>query len=205
MSRDRQARRSLRWLVPVAILMVLVVSLYVVVDQRTVVPGVSARLYPIHYRESIERMADRYGVDPYLVAAVARAESGFDPNVVSRAGAVGLMQVMPATAAWVVGLDTWQGRADPELTDADDSLELGACYLAFLLKYFAGDRLAAVAAYNAGQGVVGRWVAAAGADGFGLADIVFPETRAFVQRVEESLELYRRVHPDIFGRLGATA
>ena len=97
-------------------------------------------------------MAEQYDLDPYLVAAVARTESGWDPEAVSHAGAVGLMQLMPDTAAWITGLESWQGGDDPDLTDPEDSLELGACYLAYLVKYFGGDIRLALAAYNAGPG-----------------------------------------------------
>ncbi len=196
-------RRRLRLLIPLAGVVVLAVLVYVLVDQRVVVPGVTARLYPIHYRDGIERVAEQYQVDPYLVAAVVRTESGYDPEAVSRVGAVGLMQLMPATAEWIVQLDRWKGRLDPELTDPDDNLELGTCYLAYLLERFGEDRRAAVAAYNAGQGTVLQWLAAADGARLALDDVLFPETRAFVERVEEFVELYHEAHPDIFG--GGTA
>lgn len=203
--RDLRRRGRRRGLVALLILIVLAVVVYVIVDHRVVVPGVSAQIYPIHYREGIEEVADRYDVDPYLVAAVVRTESGYDPNAVSHVGAVGLMQLMPDTAAWIVELRTWKGGAHPELTDPDDNLALGTCYLAFLIEHFDGDRRAAVAAYNAGQGAVAGWVAAAGGGKLTLEDIRFSETRVFVERVEQSWELYRRIHPDVFGSVAASA
>jgi soluble lytic murein transglycosylase len=130
---------------------------------------------------------------------VVKTESGYDPQAVSPAGAVGLMQLMPETAEWVTGLDSWQGASDPDLTDPRDSLELGACYLQYLAETFGDGTRPALAAYNAGQGTVSEWIqAAGGADSFGLSDIQYEETRTFVERVEHYHELYGRVHPDVF-------
>jgi len=182
-----------------AVIAVIVVVVVLVTSGRTVVPVVSEQIYPIHYKEGIGRVAERYDLDPYLVAAVVSTESGYDPAAVSSAGAVGLMQLMPATAEWVTGLSTWQGDDSPDLNDPDDNLELGACYLSYLTGTFDGAVRVVLAAYNAGQGVVGEWVEAAGGAGpFELSDIVYPETRAFVERVERYRELYSRIYPDAF-------
>ena len=151
---------------------------------RIVVPAVSAKAYPIHYEKEIAAVAAKYKVDPYLLAAVARTESGFDPEAKSHAGAVGLMQLLPTTAKWVTGLDGWKGPKNPALTDPQDSLELGAFYLAYLQRTF-DDPTAVLAAYNAGQNAVRGWIQKAGGAGkFGPEDIPYPETREFVRRVE---------------------
>ena len=207
---SRVRRRRKRGLVRLAVVLVVVAGIAIaavwLAATRTTVPGVSAAIYPIHFREGIARVAERYGLDPYLVAAVVQTESSYDPQAVSPAGAVGLMQLMPETATWVTSLKTWKGSDNPVLTDPEDNLELGACYLAFLLQRFEGQTRPALAAYNAGQGVVVGWVEAAkNADSFALSDIRFPETRSFVERVEHYWELYSRVHPDMFaGAAGAT-
>jgi soluble lytic murein transglycosylase len=199
-SRVRAGRRRRLWRLAVLVLVVLgIVAVGVwLAATRAVVPGVSAKIYPIHYRETIARVAEQNDLDPYLVAAVARAESGWDPEAVSSAGAVGLMQLMPATAAWISGLDSWRGGDEPDLTDPEDSLELGGFYLAFLARYFGGDTRKALAAYNAGQGTVSRWLADGGIESLELEDIPIDETRGFVGRVEYYQDLYARVHPDAF-------
>jgi len=166
-------------------------------------PAAAERLYPLPYREQIARVSSQYEVDPYLVAAVARAESNFDEQAVSTAGAVGLMHVMPETAQWIAGRPDWQGGEAPDPRDPDDSLQLGTYYLAFLLERFGGDRPAALAAYNAGDAPVRTWLErdSARAGGLTLEAIPYPETRAFVQRVQRFEALYRRTRPGVFAVL----
>ncbi|MHB0980581.1 MAG: lytic transglycosylase domain-containing protein [Thermoleophilia bacterium] len=163
-------------------------------------PRIQSRLNPLRYENEIREAAARHAVDPYLVAAVARAESGFDPAAVSSAGAVGLMQIMPATGEWIVRRDDWQGGPVGDLTDPAANLELGAFYLAFLIDLFGGDVRSALAAYNAGQGTVATWLDGAGDRRPSLepADIPFPETRGFVERVERFRSIYRQAHPNAF-------
>lgn len=167
-------------------------------------PGpVLARLYPIEYQAQIEAAATAYGVDPYLVAAVARAESGFEPDAQSSAGARGVMQLMPETADWLVQREGYLGTAEPDLARAEDNIHLGTFYLSFLLERFGGNEDTALAAYNAGHGVVGRWLSDAQTEGEGAAgttmgEIPFPETRRFVERAQYYRELFTKGHPDAF-------
>jgi soluble lytic murein transglycosylase len=180
------------------VLVAVAVVAVVVVTGKVIVPSLSGKVYPIHYEKEIAAVADKYDLDPYLVAAVARTESGFDPDALSHAGAVGLMQLLPNTAEFVTGLDSWKGPKNPALKDPQDSLELGACYLAYLLRRF-DDPTAALAAYNAGPGAVGGWIEkAGGADSFTAEDIKYPETREFVRRVFRSQALFEKAHPDAF-------
>jgi soluble lytic murein transglycosylase-like protein len=119
----------------------------------------------------VEAVAARHHLDPALVLAVIEVESGRDPAAVSAKGAVGLMQVMPETAAFL-------GFPDP--ADPMINLEAGCRYLAALLEGFGGDVELALAAYNAGPGAVRRW---------GTVP-PYRETQDFVARVGAS---YRRL------------
>lgn len=201
-NRARRSRRRglLRLAVVGAVILAgIIVAVVLAATGDKVVPVISEQMYPIRYVEDIALVAETYDLDPYLVAAVAQTESGYNPEAVSPAGAVGLMQVMPDTATWITGLDSWQGGADPVLTDPVDSLELGACYLRYLTDRFEDRIRLVLAAYNAGQGAVGDWIEAAGGpDSFELTDIPYSETRDFVRRVEHYWNLYMRIYPDVF-------
>lgn len=121
------------------------------------------------FERLVRREAAAAGVDPALVAAVARTESGLDPSATSRTGAAGLMQLMPATARSL-------GVTDPY--DPAANVRGGAAYLRNLLERFGGDVALAVAAYNAGPSAVERYG--------GVPP--YAETRRYVARV---LEAYR--------------
>lgn len=131
---------------------------------------------------------DETTVDPALVIGMARVESNFDAAAVSRAGARGVMQIMPLTASYVAGRPELAGRQRHRLHDTDLNLEIGSRYIAYLARHpeVNGDLLRLIAAYNAGPGNVARWN---GSMSYGndpllfLETIPIHETRAYVQRV----------------------
>ena len=151
-------------------------------------------LYPLGWRADLTRAAERAGLDPYLVAAVVREESSYYPRALSRAGARGLMQVMPATAERM-------GRG-AGLDDPRANLEIGAAFLAGLLKQFGDPRLA-VAAYNAGPRRLRDWWKARKDDDVEafVKQIPYDETRQYVKGVMLSWDEYHR----IYGAASATA
>ena len=133
----------------------------------------SNRLHPTISEQELEPMISRFSrqhqLHPALIRAVIKAESGFDPHAVSRAGAVGLMQLMPQTAA----------RMDVrDLYDPEDNIGGGTKYLRQLLDRFRGNLPLALAAYNAGEHVVDRYRTLP----------PFTETRQYVRKV---LRYYR--------------
>lgn len=130
----------------------------------------------------IARAAAEFGVDPALVGAIVAAESGGDSEAVSRTGAVGLMQLMPATAAeQAARLDL----VDPDLTDPAVNVRLGTGHLARLLASFEGQVPLAVAAYNAGAARAREWAdRAPHLTPIEVVDaLAFDETRQYVHRV----------------------
>ena len=110
--------------------------------------------YP--YKDLIAEMATKYGLSPELVAGVVYIESNFDKNSVSHAGAIGLMQLMPATAR---PLATRLGLGEPDLTDPRMNLELGCYFLRILLDKYDNHLPTALSFYNGGRwGIVSRGV-----------------------------------------------
>lgn len=204
-SSRRKPRARKLWPVLMALGLVVIVAVGIrSVEMEQLPAAVLARLYPIEYQEQIQAAADAYSVDPYLVSAVARAESGFKADAESSAGARGVMQLMPETADWLVQREGYLGPEQPNLERAEDSIHLGTFYLSFLLERFRANEDTALAAYNAGHGVVGRWITEAQAAGetadsdTDMGEIPFPETRRFVERVQHYRELFRKGHPDAF-------
>jgi soluble lytic murein transglycosylase len=152
-------------------------------------------IFPWPGRRAVEAEAREFGVDPLLFAAIVRQESTFDLEALSRAGARGLAQLMPGTAAQAARvLDV---TLYPEwLTVPDLNLHLGASHLAALLRRFGGRVEVAVAAYNAGAAPVSRWISRPGAadpDQF-IELIPFPETRGYVRSVLRNRDLYRALY-----------
>jgi soluble lytic murein transglycosylase len=155
--------------------------------------------FPMPHRRLTAVVAAQHGLPEDWLYAVMRQESAFDADIASHAGAVGLMQLMPATAA-EVALDA--GLPAPsrlDLTDPALNLELGSRYLVAMRRRFGGNTMLATAAYNAGPGAVGRWLPAepVSAD-LWMAGIPYRETRDYVRRVLT----YRVIYAERLGRNG---
>jgi len=139
-----------------------------------------------------------FSVEPALMHAVIRQESAFDTKAISRAGARGLMQLMPATARQVARQLKVRHNKQKLLTDPVHNLRLGSAYLDHLRENYDGSLILAVAAYNAGPGNVNRWIRLNGDprefSTFDAIDwiesIPFSETRNYVQRVLENMTVY---------------
>jgi len=133
-----------------------------------------------------------------LVLAITRQESAFEREAVSKSGARGLMQLMPATASQIAKSRQLPYSADRLLTDGRYNMSLGRAYLHDLIDRFGGSYVLSIAAYNAGPARVRQWM-----DNFGdprtksidvvdwVESIPFTETRNYVQRVLENLQVYR--------------
>ncbi len=159
--------------------------------QRTE-PAWWARIwYPLEYAQIVRGHAHNYRLSPALLAAVIEQESKFDAHARSSAGAVGLMQLTPQTAQGIAQYTGGSKFVLSDLTDPEINVRYGSWYLRHLLDKY-GDERTALAAYNAGQDNVDRWRAA-------HEGIQFPETRAYVNRVERLKEIYRRAYASELG------
>lgn len=171
-------------------------------------------MYPLKFEEEILSASEEFSVDPVLIASVMNAESRFRTDIVSDKGAVGLMQVLPATAEWVVkqmskknieALTTSIDETDikkimyneetktGELLDVKTNIRIGTYYLAYLLNKFSTLELA-LCAYNAGEGTVSSWLSNEkySNDGQSLDKIPYKETQNYVNKVNLCLKVYEK-------------
>jgi soluble lytic murein transglycosylase len=154
--------------------------------QRTEPPWWARIWYPLRYANIVRGHAHNYDLDPALLAAVIEDESKFNAGAKSSAGAIGLMQLQPATAEGIAIRTGGTKFVLSDLYNPEINVRYGAWYLHHLLLKYGNERLA-LAAYNAGQENVDRWRA----EGVGVQ---FPETRAYVAKVERLKGIYRRAY-----------
>jgi soluble lytic murein transglycosylase len=156
-------------------------------------PSWYARLwYPLRYSEIVRGHAHNYHLDPALLAAVIEAESKFNPNAHSSAGAVGLMQLTPSTAKGIAQYTGGHNFHLSDLTDPEINVRYGAFYLRRLLDHYHDNERLALAAYNAGEENVDHWQSE-------HKGIQFEETRDYVKKVERLKTIYHRAYASQLG------
>jgi soluble lytic murein transglycosylase len=191
-SRARKLRRRLGFLLAVAVAALAAAA--------TIAPwadkAVQEVKLPLRHDDIIRQQASDKGLDPALIAGVIYAESHFIDQT-SKAGAKGLMQLMPETADYIAQKSGGTAFVQGDLATPQVNISYGSWYLRYLLEKYDGGEVLALAAYNAGEGKVDEWVAGASASGerFEAADhIPFAETRHYVQRVLDARLEYRRTY-----------
>jgi soluble lytic murein transglycosylase len=152
--------------------------------------------FPLPYRKSLEEYCREQMLDPYLMAALIRQESEFNPKAVSSANARGLAQVMPATGRQLSRKLKIKSFRTAMLFTPDMNLKLGTYYLKQLSDELQGKWEAALASYNAGKSHVTTWMALANyrEPAEFVESIPFNETRVYVQSVLRNAEVYRRLY-----------
>ncbi|MFA5676773.1 MAG: lytic transglycosylase domain-containing protein [Christensenellales bacterium] len=143
---------------------------------------------PEVFSEHVSRYSFMYGVDANLAYAVIKAESGFDEDEVSRKGARGLMQLMPATEKFIA--EELNEERGYDIFDPEINIKFGVWYLSYLTEKFESRELV-IAAYNAGEGTVRKWMSAYGTELGCLCHIPYPETKRYLRNVLKFFELYR--------------
>ena len=153
------------------------------------------RVLPLKYQDIVSKYAATYALETSLVNGVIFCESHFEPEAVSRADAVGLMQITEETGWWAaeqMGL-----RANEvDLTDPETNIQIGCWYLNWLQNKFDGVTETVLAGYNAGHGNVAKWLADSemSADGITLEEIPFVETKTYVKKVQLMQKIYSYVY-----------
>jgi len=147
--------------------------------------------FPKHYFDSVKTYAEKMELDPFLIMAVMKRESAFNTDAVSRSGAIGLMQLMPATAA------RFKTSKKDNVKNSDTNIKLAATYLKELVKRYNGNLAYAAAAYNAGEEALDRWIKWYGDRLSGtefIENIPYSETRLYVKSVLGNYFMYNAVY-----------
>jgi len=146
--------------------------------------------FPALYRSEVAKASARHGIEPAWILGIMRRESAFIPDVVSHAGAVGLMQLMPRTADEVAGrqkIENWDG----DLTDEATNIDFGTFYIAHVAERFDGHAALATASYNAGPTRIASWLPVEPMEADRWIDTIpFNETRRYVRAVLAYAAIY---------------
>ena len=157
--------------------------------------GAYKLVYPLYYIDEINIAGQKLNLDPFLIMALIREESYFNESAKSPANATGLMQIMPATADYMMGKLSYEVDTTYNLEDARSNLFIGCNYLRYLEDRFNND-LYVVAAYNGGEGSVNKWIntySVSDYDEF-IEQIPFEETQNYVKKVFRSYHMYKKIY-----------
>lgn len=151
--------------------------------------------HPIKYENLVERYSRENDLDKYLVYAVIKTESGFDPQAVSNVGARGLMQIMEPTFDWVKYRLGDEDSRYLDMYDPETNIRYGCWLIGYLCREF-GDVDTAMAAYHAGSGQVGEWLEDGdiSADGVHLDVIPISDTAHYVSKIDRALDTYKKLY-----------
>lgn len=147
---------------------------------------------PIKYQDLIKKYAEQNQLDYNLLAALIYVESRFDNESISAKGAVGLMQLMPETANWVAEKLNQESFNISDLKDPEQNIKFGSWYFSYLFQKFDFNLVKTLAAYNAGEKNVSKWVFS-GWDGKLTNELPFAETDDFVRRVLATRDYYHDI------------
>lgn len=142
-------------------------------------------IYPLKYISIIKTYCNEFNVEEDLVLSMIKAESNFDVNAISYVGAVGLMQLMPATASFIAEKIGFHND-EINLYDAETNILLGVAYISYLQNKFENQD-ALICAYNAGEGEVATWLNERGE----LKEIKFEETQNYLNKVKQAKIVYK--------------
>jgi soluble lytic murein transglycosylase len=190
----RARRKRRRWLAFGAGAVVLGLIVGILVAGGIFDKAIQELTLPLRHEDVIRQQSNEKGVDAALIAAVIYSESKFS-DATSSAGARGLMQITPEAAEFI---ERQSGGTTFELKDLSDpeiNIRYGTFLLKELLERYDGDEAAALAAYNAGPGNADEW----GGSDLTVAEIPFPETRAYVEEVLEKRDEYRQKYAQELG------
>lgn len=184
-----QPKRKSGFKIFLAVLLValFIIGVYYIQDYYN--KKLTQKLYPRPYPEIVAAASAKYDIPVEVIYSVMKVESNFDVYAVSRAGALGLMQILPDTFVWLC--ERRKEKHDISmLFVAEINIDYGVYYMRYLLDYYEGDMTLVYAAYNAGMGNVNKWLK--NQNGV-LIDIPFEETRKYIERINNTINIYKKL------------
>lgn len=193
-NKTKRKKKALGWLpIRTKRIVYALFALFGVVIVMLLVHPVYKYFFPLKYGVEVQAAAKEYELDPWFVYAVIKTESDFVPDVVSRSGAQGLMQIMPDTADWIA----WrQGREHDEekIFVPSYNIDMGCYLLSYLMEYYNGNIEFVAAAYNAGNGAVDSWLSNPEYYDGETLSIPYNETKNYVAKVKYAYEKYKNLY-----------
>lgn len=185
-------KRLLKFLITLLILASIIFILFKVIKIDDII---MKKLYPLKYSEYVEKYAEEYNMDKYMVYAIIKAESNFDENAKSSSNAIGLMQIMETTAietARKMNLEV----TEEDLFKPDLNINIGLKYFTYLLNQYDNNYPLAIIAYNAGMGNVDAWIkdGTIKEDGTDIENVPFKETNNYVRKILRDYEIYKGLY-----------
>lgn len=163
----------------------IIVIIIILLSHKTVLK----MFFPLEYSSSVERYSSVYDVDPNIIYSIINVESKFNPDALSKKGAVGLMQITPKTGEYIASLLNKDDYDENSLYEPEINIEFGTFYISKLNRDFNGNLNYIFAAYNGGEGNVRKWIQNKGGT-LDIDDIPFRETREYIKRVNRYYKLY---------------
>ena len=180
-------------LIIIGIILFLIILVIVIFKPQT---WFLKKIYKLEYSEYVYKYAEENEIDPYLIFSIIKAESNFQRNIESSSGAIGLMQLMEATAiemANEIGEDVVVKEA---LYNPEINIKIGTNYYSYLIERYNGNEELALAAYNAGMGNVDKWIKERiiKEDGSDLENIPYKETNNYVRKILRNYRIYQSLY-----------
>ena len=145
-------------------------------------------LFPLRYKNIIKTYARENNISASFIASIIKTESNFNSKAESKKGAIGLMQILPATGKWIYEKYYSEVFEDEMLYDPEINIKIGVKYLSYLFEKYDDD-VTVLACYNAGEGVVKNWIA--GGEKLEKTQILFPETENYIKKVTNYEKIYK--------------
>lgn len=186
-------KRLIKILIILIIILLLIFVLFRIIRVQDIILKL---IYPTEYSEYVEKYSEENDLDKYLVYAMIKAESNFDPTVKSASDARGLMQLMEETAVERSNIIADESVEVYDLYDPETNIRLGTSYLKYLIDLYDGNIVLAVTAYNAGLGNVEQWIkdGIIKKDGSDIENIPYQETSNYVRKILNNYQMYLKIY-----------